>query len=85
MPRLLPLCPLFTGLKPKGTGALQVITPQLDCSAFPSRGLAALPHPETGVWHKKCDEVSLGDWGRKRKAVARKASRLGKSRAGQYA
>lgn len=53
---------------------------QLDCSASPSRGLTVLPHPETGVWHKKCSEVSLGDWGTKRKA-----SWLGKSRAGHHA
>jgi len=59
--------------------------PQLDCPASPSKGLAALPHPETRVWHKKCNEVSLRDWGRKRKAMARKVSQLGKSRAGHQA
>lgn len=56
-----------------------------DCSACPSRTLEALPHPQAGVWHKKCDEVSLGDWGRKRKAMTRKASQLGRSWAGHHA
>lgn len=53
--------------------------PQPDCSTSPSRALEALPHPEAGVWHKKCDEISLGDWGGKTKAMTRKASQLGRS------
>lgn len=47
--------------------------PQLDFSSSPSRGLAAPPHPKTGVWHEKCNEVSLRDWEGKRRAMAEKA------------
>lgn len=84
MTRLPAVGPLLRGLEPKGIGARQASTT--------TTGLLCLPLPETQLPSHSPDCslaqevpcVSLGAWGRKSKAMARKASCLGNSWAGHH-